>query len=254
MLNNTLRRTEAFFQGTGSICLLFLRGLRETAALGRGWRRFLFQLSRIGADSVPLVLMIGLFIGMVMALQTGIFLKRSFGAEEQVGTVTGLTMVREMGPVVTAFIIAGRVGSAIAAELGTMAVNEEIDALRAMGISPVRFLFVPRLFALLIMQPILTVFSIVIGIWGGALIVSTILNFPAEIYYHRLFEAIRPMDVVHGLSKTFVFGGLIATISTHMGLRARQGAEGVGRATTAAVVSSMITILISDYLMTSFMQ
>lgn len=252
LLDRLTRRAESFLENAGSIGLLFARGLGESPALWRGRQRFLLQLARIGADSLPLVLMIGLFTGMVLALQTGLIFKDRFGAEEQVGTAVGMVLVREMGPVITAFLLAGRAGSAIAAELGTMAVSEEIDALRSMGISPVAYLFVPRLWAMVLMEPILTVFSVMIGIWGGGLIVASVLNFPAEVYYHRLYEAVRPADIAHGFSKTFVFGALIATISTHMGLRASRGAEGVGRATTGAVVVSLSMVLIADYLMTSF--
>jgi phospholipid/cholesterol/gamma-HCH transport system permease protein len=210
-------------------------------------------LNRVGVDSIPLVLMIGIFTGMVVALQTGIALKEGFGAEGQLGTIVGLTLVREMGPVITAFIIAGRVGSSIAAELGTMAVSEEIDALRSMGISPIRYLYVPRLYAMVIMQPILTVFSVLIGIWGGAVIVETYLRFPARIYYERVYEAVQPADIFDGFSKTLVFAALIATISTYMGMTTRHGAEGVGRSTTRAVVASLTTVLIADYLMTRFL-
>jgi phospholipid/cholesterol/gamma-HCH transport system permease protein len=253
MIAPLLSRFETMFHDTGQIALLFLRGVRETPSLGRGWRRFVIQLNRVGVDSVPLVLMIGLFTGMVIALQTGIALKENFGAEGQLGIIVGLTLVREMGPVITAFIIAGRVGSAIAAELGTMAVAEEIDALRSMGISPVRYLYVPRLFAMLIMQPVLTVFSVLVGIWGGALVVAGYLNFPATIYYNRVFEAIEWKDIVDGFSKTFVFAALIATISTYAGMTTRNGAEGVGRSTTKAVVVSLTMVLVFDYLMTRFL-
>ena len=253
MINYLTRRIERLFEEAGQIFVLLLSGILHAPALVSGWRRFFVQLNRVGVESVPLVLMIGLFTGMVVALQTGIELKESFGAEEQVGLIVGVSLVREMGPVITAFIIPGRVGSAIAAELGTMAVSEEISALRSLGISPVRFLFVPRLFALLIMQPILTVFSVMIGIWGGGVIVAGYLQFPSEIYYTRVFEAVEFKDVIDGFSKTFVFGALIAAISTRMGMTARKGAEGVGHATTSAVVASLTMVLIFDYLMTRFL-
>lgn len=247
------RRAETLFNETGRVSMLFGRGLIETPSLAPGWRRFIIQLGRVGTDSLPLVLMIGLFTGMVVALQTGIELKEAFGAEEYVGPIVGLSLVREMGPVITAFILAGRVGSSIAAELGTMTVSEEVDALRSMGISPVSYLYVPRLYAMLIMQPILTVFSVLIGIWGGGLIVASYLQFPIDIYYTRVFDAVDVQDIVHGISKTLVFAALIVTIATRMGLAARRGAEGVGRATTSAVVASLTMVLISDYLITRFM-
>lgn len=253
MTKTVIQRGEMLFAETGEVFALFVNGLRELPSLARGRRRFLIQLGQMGVDSIPLVLMIGLFTGMVIALQTGLVLKEGFGAEEYVGTIVGLSLVREMGPVITAFIIAGRVGSSVAAELGTMTVSEEVDALRAMGISPVRYLFAPRLAALVVMQPVLTFFSIMVGIWGGGLITSSVLHFTTEIYYSRLFQAVDFADIAHGLSKTFVFGALIATISTRMGLAARHGAAGVGRATTSAVVASLTMVLISDYLMTKFL-
>lgn len=248
-----LRKAEDLFRVSGEIFLLFVRGLTHAPSLLRGWRRVIEQLNRVGTDSIPLVLMIGLFTGMVVSLQTGQVLKRRFGAEDQVGQIVALSLVREMGPVITAFIIAGRVGSAIAAEVGTMSVSEEVDALRSMGISPVKFLYVPRLFAMLIMQPLLTVFSVLIGIWGGSLVAAGFLQFPAEIYYSRVWSSLELADVIHGFSKTVVFAVLIATISTFSGLNARTGAEGVGRATTFAVVVSLASVLVSDYLMGRFL-
>lgn len=253
MANFLQQKAEGLFYRTGHVARLFVQGLLDLPALAGGWRRFVFQLNRVGVDSVPLVLMIGLFTGMVVALQTGMVLKERFGAEEMVGIIVGLSLVREMGPVITAFILAGRVGSLIAAELGTMAVSEEIDALRSLGVSPVRYLFVPRLWALLIMQPLLTVFSVLVGIWGGGLVISGFLGFPMEIYLRRVFEAVTLGDIFDGFSKTFVFAALIAAIATDMGLSARQGAEGVGRATTGAVVASLTAILVSDYLMSRFL-
>lgn len=248
-----LQRCETLFVETTLTLSLFAQGLREAPSLASGWRRFVVQLNAIGVQSIPLVLMIGLFTGMVVALQTGLELKENFGAQEYVGPIVGVSLVREMGPVITAFILAGRVGSSMAAEIGTMAVSEEIDALRSMGINPVRYLYVPRLFAMLIMQPILTVFSVLVGIWGGALIISSLLNFPAEIYYRQLYAAVDLHDIFSGFGKTFVFAVIISTISTRMGFAARQGAQGVGRATTTAVVASLTMVLISDYLLTKFL-
>jgi phospholipid/cholesterol/gamma-HCH transport system permease protein len=253
MLGGIYRYLESLFAHAGEVFLLLLRGVAAAPSVVPGRGRLLIQMNRVGTESVPLVLMIGLFVGMVTALETGIILKESLGLEAMVGPIVAVGLVREMGPVITAFIITGRVGSSIAAELGTMAVSEEIDALRSMGISPVRFLFVPRLFALLVMQPVLTAFSVAIGIWGGALVISHYLGFPAQLYYERAFEALDMDAIVDGFSKTFVFAALIATISTHMGMATRHGAQGVGRAVTRAVVASLTMVLIANYLMTRVM-
>ncbi len=247
------RKGETLFRESGEIAILLVRGLLLSGELWRGRERFLVQLNRIGVETLPLVLMIGLFTGLVVALQTGIELQRQFGAEEHVGAIVAVSLVREMGPVITAFILAGRVGSSIAAEIGTMAVSEEVDALRSMGINPVGFLFVPRLFAMVIMQPVLTAFSVAIGLWGGALVAASYLNYPAAIYYNRAFEALRVDDIIDGFSKTFVFAVLIATISVHVGLSTRHGAVGVGQSTTRAVVLSLSTVLIADYLITALL-
>jgi len=183
-----------------------------------------------------------------VALQTGLEL-RKFGLQEIVGGVVGLSVTREMGPVITAFILAARVGAAMAAELGTMKVSEEIDALRALGIRPERFLVMPRVLASLTMQPILTAYSVLVGVWGGSLISMTFLGVSSDIFWKRLQTATEAGDVLSGALKSLVFAAIISTVCCHQGMTTEGGAEGVGRSTTRAVVISLTMILVSDYLL-----
>jgi len=178
---------------------------------------------------------------------------KNLGLQQQVGTIVGLSLVREMGPVFTAFIIAARVGAAWAAEIGTMSVSEEIDALRSMGISPVRYLAMPRFLAAITMQPVLTVYSIVVGMWGGALVSVNYLGVPQLIYYKRMFRSLEIHDITLGLGKAFVFGAIFSIVCCYMGLTTKNGAEGVGRATTRSVVISLTLILVADYFITRFL-
>jgi len=248
-----LKFFHALFFYSGDMLLLLGRTVVEIpGGLLTGKRRLLRQLVEVGVNSFLLVAMISIFTGMVGALRTGYELT-GFNLQEAIGTIVGLSMVTEMGPVITAVLIVGRVGSAMAAELGTMAVNEEIDALRAMGINPLRFLVVPRLLAALIMQPILTIYGTLIGIWGGALIAATYLRVPTTIYYSRLYTAVTVSHVRHGMIKSLVFAAILATVCCYMGMNTKGGAEGVGKATTRAVVISLTLVLIANYFITRYL-
>jgi phospholipid/cholesterol/gamma-HCH transport system permease protein len=250
-----LSRIEAFFASlfyiSGQMILLFTQSIAELRFAIRSANRVLKQMLEIGYNTLPLAGMIGLFTGMIVALQTGIELKK-LSIQQVIGGIVGLSLVREMGPVITAFIIAGRVGAAMAAELGTMAVSEEIDALRAMGINPVRYLVMPRFLASVTMQPILTVYAIVIGIWGGGLISSTYLGIDRIIYYNQLYRTLEVSDITKGLSKTLIFAAIYSIVCCYMGMSAENGAAGVGKSTTRAVVISLTMILIADYFMSRF--
>ena len=236
---------------SGEMMILFVQSVYGIRHAFTNLRRTLRQMEEIGVNTLPLAVMIGLFTGMVVALQTGTELKE-LGLEDAVGAIVGLSMVREMGPVITGFIIAGRMGAAMAAELGTMAVTEEVDALRTMGINPVRYLVVPRFFASITMQPLLTIYSIIVGVWGGKVISTSYFRIPENVYYDRLFRAVELDDVVTGLSKTIVFGAIISIVCCYCGLTTKGGAEGVGKSTTRAVVIALTMILVSDYFMTRF--
>ncbi|MBN1868602.1 ABC transporter permease [Candidatus Sumerlaeota bacterium] len=243
---------HSFFLESGAMVCLLGRTLLDLPAALRGMPRTLSCMMQFGFYTLPLAAFIGLFIGMVTSLQTGLELKE-LGLVEQVGSIVGLSVVQEMGPVITAFIICGRVGAAMTAELGTMAVTEEIDVLRSLGISPVRFLVVPRFVAAVAMVPILTVYSIVIGVWGGALVATSVLGVAPDVYYKRMFDSLELYHVAIGMSKTFVFGAIIAIVCCHTGLRATNGVEGVGKATMRAVVVSLTAVLISDFYLISYL-
>lgn len=207
------------------------------------------QLDRIGVGSLNLTNITALFTGMVLALQTSYTLA-TFGAKMYIGEIVALSLVRELGPVLTALMVGGRVGSGIAAELGSMAVTEQVDALRSMAADPVRKLVVPRLWATLIMLPLLTILADALGILGGLMISVFQEGLPASFYIQRVFRALTFDDILMGVSKPIVFAFLIAIIGCYNGLTARGGADGVGRATTNTVYAVAILVLLSDLLVT----
>ena len=206
------------------------------------------QMYQIGVRSLSIVLLTCFFTGMVLALQTGYQIAR-FGAKVYIGVVVALSMVRELGPVLTALVVAGRVGAGIAAELGSMQVTEQIDAMRAMATNPVKKLVTTRLIALLIMLPILTIIGDVIGIVGGMLISLYSLGLDFSFYKSTTIQALALQDMFTGLVKPFVFGFIIAIIGCHLGLNTTGGTEGVGKSTTMSVVTSSILIFLFDFLL-----
>ncbi|MCG3206201.1 MAG: putative phospholipid ABC transporter permease protein MlaE [Elusimicrobia bacterium] len=219
------------------------------------WERSttLEQMNEIGVSSFSVVGLTSLFTGMVLAFQSGFSFMKVFNEPIYVGSVVGLSLVKELGPVLTSVVIAGRVGAAITAELGTMNVTEQLDALYTLGTSPIRFLAVPRYIATMIMVPILTALANIIGIIGGFLVAMFQLKIPSSIYWDEVKTYVATDDVVHGLIKSFFFGLIIVTTSCFMGFNCSGGAEGVGRATTKAVVISMVLILVGDYFLSALL-
>lgn len=207
------------------------------------------QLDQIGVRSLSIVVITSAFIGMVLALQTAYALA-DFGGKMFVGTIVSLSLVRELAPVMMSLMVGGRVGAGMAAELGTMKVTEQIDALRALATNPVRKLVVPRVVACTVMFPLLTVVAIALGIFGGLVIAVTSLHVGANEYLRSVIEAVRYNDLASGIGKTFFFGFFIALIACFNGLRTTGGADGVGRATTQTVVTGAITVLIADFFLT----
>ncbi len=207
------------------------------------------QMDAIGVGSINIVMLTGLFTGMVLALQTALSLE-TFGAKNYVGRVVSLSMVRELGPVLTALMVAGRVGSGIAAELGSMVVTDQINAMRAMGSDPLRKLVVPRLVAGLVMVPMLTILSDTIGLTGGWLISSVILKIPGSLYFRSSMDALSINEIIGGLIKPVVFGFIIAMVGCYMGLNTKGGTQGVGRSTTQSVVVCSVVVLFTDFLLT----
>lgn len=209
----------------------------------------LYQLFLSGIKSLGVITVVALFTGMILALQTGLELRR-FGQEVNIGTAVTVVMMREMGPFMTALIIAASVGSAIAAQLGTMTVSEEIAALEIMSIDPVRFLVMPRLVALSIMLPILTIYTNILGVVGGALVGYTQLGVSFAAYFDNATRYAENKDLYVGLFKAFLFGVIITVVSCHQGFSTTEGAVGVGRSTRRTVIISFLTILVVGYIVT----
>lgn len=232
----------------GGIGLLVYETLR---CVRRRWegRLILAQMEQAGVRSLSIVTLTAVFTGMVLALQMGSYLTR-FGARPYAGRILAVSMLREMGPVLTALMIGGRVGAGITAEIGSMKVTEQVDAMRSLGVNPIQKLVFPRLVALTVMLPLLTIVADFIGILGGLLMSVTEYDISASFYLSSIMQFIRFQDLYSGLGKTFFFGFFIAIIACHNGLEVTGGADGVGRATTRTVVMTSITILISDFFLT----
>lgn len=218
---------------------------------GIKWDRTIQQMALVGAEAVPIVAFISLLIGVVLALN-GAQQLRQFGAAIYIANLVGISMTREMGPLITAVIVAGRTGSAIAAEIGTMKISEELDAMRTMALSPTRFLVVPKVLALVCMMPLLTVISNVAGIGGGYLVGVFGLDLGPSAYRMQTVQALLISDVMTGLVKSVVFGLLIGLIGVYRGFTVHGGPEAVGRATTSAVVTSIIACIVANACFTAF--
>ena len=207
------------------------------------------QFEQIGIGSLTVVVLTGFFTGAVLALQTGITLDQ-FGARPFVGRLISASMVKELGPVLTGLMLAGRIGSGIAAELGSMVVTDQINALRALGTDPIRKLVVPRVLAGFFMAPVLTVIANTVGIIGGWLIAVFELRVASSLYWSSIIDGLYMDDAIMGIVKPFCLGYVIVTIGCHVGLRTRGGTQGVGRATTQAVVAASVAVIAVDFFVT----
>lgn len=236
----------------GGIGLMFLRSIYWSFRRPFKLDYIFKQMDFIGVHSLLVVLITGAFTGMVLALQSS-YGFRKFGAEGLVGAIVALSMTRELGPVLTSLMVTGRAGSAMAAELGTMRVTEQIDALTVMALNPIKYLVAPRVVASFLMLPILTIISDFIGIVGGYLVGVKLLGINEGSFMNKIERTLDLADIYNGLVKAAVFGLILSVISCYKGYNTQGGAEGVGRATTEAVVLSSVTILISDYVLTSLM-
>lgn len=234
-----------FFFETGGISILFWRINKTLFSTKLRMREVVEQMQRIGVASLPLVSLTSLFTGMVLALQSAYQL-RIFSATQFTADLVALSVVRELGPVLTAMVVAGRVGASIAAEIGTMKVTEQIDAMQTLAADPIRFLAVPRYVAAFIMLFVLTIYADVIGILGGYLVAIFKLGISHYQFYRRAIDIVLLKDLFSGLFKALVFGNIIATVGCYYGFEARGGAEGVGSATTKAVVTALISIIAFD--------
>ncbi len=243
----------AVMESIGQFAFLVQSTLRWIFKLKIEWRQTLIQCARIGADSLPVTLMTTFFTGMVLGLQGGASTKHFFSEPLFVGLLVSFSIVMELSPVMTSLVVAGRAGAAIAAELGTMKVTEQIDALYTLGTDPVRYLVIPRVLAFIVVLPFLVVISDFSGILGGYLVAKYKYQIPPAVFWHDIIDTMRMRHFMHGYIKGYVFAVAVAFICCYKGVTARGGAEGVGKSTTQAVVLSMVAIFALDYLTTAIL-
>jgi len=236
---------------SGRGVVLFGQTLRQFRYLHRNFDKFLTQMFLAGVVALPVVTITALFTGFVLAAQTGSALKVYGVADLALGPIVGASMTREMGPVLTAICVAGFVGGGMASLVGTMRVNEEIDALEVMSVNPVRYLVMPRLAAMMVVMPLLTIYADYVGIYGGAFVSFAQVGVPYKNYFDMLEWGLSLRDIAFGLVKAWTFGIIITVVSCQEGYHTSGGAEGVGRATMRAVVYSFLLILIANYLLFS---
>ncbi len=242
------------FENIGEMLVLFWRTLKASPLIFRQRSKVYDQLFEIGNASLLMACILALFIGGVITLQTGPVLAER-GLSSAIGGLVGLSMCKELAPVMMAVLIAGRIGSAMAAEIGSMRVYQEIDALRTMNINPIHYLVLPRIAAISVALPVLVLFAVLVGWFGGGLV--AVFNEKVAITFQAFFSNLRDVvklgDVVNGLFKSFVFAVVIGTVSCHQGLITIGGPRGIGRSVTKAVVNSIVLILILDYFLTRFL-
>jgi len=244
------KQTVESFVYTGGVAALFGKTLFGIWSFPLRKRQILEQMSRIGVASFPIVVLISFFTGIVLALQSAYQLQQ-MSAQMYIASLVALSVTRELGPVLTALIIAGRSGAAITAELGTMKVTEQIEALETLSASPVQYLVVPRFIALVVMVPLLTVYADFFGVLGGYLVGVGKLNITHAMYMKMTLVPLTVGDVMTGIAKSAVFAVIICVISCFEGINSQGGAEGVGKSTTASVVKSFILIIMADCLFTA---
>lgn len=238
--------------GVQEYSALGLRSLTNLATGPRYVQDTLDQMDAIGVGSLPIVLLCGLFIGAVMVLQTGSQFVR-FGQTALTGDVVAIALVRELGPTLTGLLVAGRCSSGIASELGSMLVTEQVDAMRAMGTDPIRKLVTPRVVATILMLPLLTAVADFVGLVGGFLVSNLELRLNPVQYWTRAIDALEFGDLIQGLTKPLIFGFILSTVGCYQGLKVRGGTQGVGRATTQAVVVASVLILVVNFFLTRFL-
>jgi len=236
----------------GGVTNLFLQTLARLPRRRFEFRRFVQELAIIGWQSTAVIAVLGLFTGMVLIVQTGGILKR-FGAEIYASQGVAVVMLKELGPVLAGFLIAGRVGSGIAAEIGSMKISDQLDAMRSLGADPIRKLVIPKSAAAVVALPLLTVVANAVGIAGGLVMAALLLNVPPYQYLYRIYLGVDLSDYTNGLLKTVVFGQIIVMVGCYHGFRTVGGTEGVGRSATRSVVMSCILILLADLLIVSLL-
>ena len=239
-------RFKSTLAGLQEFYMLSYRAFASLLTRPRYWQDIFNQMDAMGVGSLTIVSLTGLFTGMVLTVQTSATLD-AFGARPYVGRMVSLSMIRELGPVLTSLMVAGRVGSGMAAELGSMVVTQQIEAMRSLGTDPVRKLVSTRMVAGLVMMPVLTVLSDTVGMIGGFLVARFTLRLATQFYWHSAIDAIQVEDLIMGLVKPFVFGYIVVAVGCYLGLSTRGGTQGVGLSTTRSVVTASVLILAADY-------
>lgn len=246
-----MRAILAFLEFVGESSLILKDAVQRAPRRPVEWKEAVVQMAFVGVASVPIVVLTAFFSGAVLSLYLTVFL-RQYGAEGFVGATVGLTATREIGPVIAGIMVSARAGSAMAAQIGTMAVTEQIDALRMLGVHPTNYLVIPRLIAAILMVPILALVAIWMAIFGGMLVAST-EGLSTTVFLQSVQRFVEPADIVKGISKGPFFGLIVAVVACQQGLRTKNGAVGVGRATTNAVVISMVLVYIANFMLARVM-
>lgn len=244
------KKIVSFIHYIGGIAVLFGQTIYWIFRSPPRIKETLLQMRNIGIDSLPVVFLTSLFTGIVLALQSA-YQMQKISAEVYIASLVALSMTRELGPVLTALVVAGRVGAAITAEVGTMRVTEQIDALESLATNPVRYLAVPRFLAIIVMLPLLTIYADFIGILGGYIVGVGKLGISSSLYLRMTYEPLVLKDIFTGLFKSFIFAAIICIVACFEGFSTRGGAQGVGRSTTLSVVTSFILIIAADCLFTA---
>jgi phospholipid/cholesterol/gamma-HCH transport system permease protein len=236
----------------GSYTVLVIDVFKDIFKNGINRKELFKQIVKIGADSVPIIILTALTTGMVLALQTAYGLHR-FGAKNYIGNVVGLALTRELGPVLSAIMLCGRVGAGITAEIASMVVTEQVDAIKALGSNPITKLVTPRIAAAVIVMPLLVMIAVIIGVYGGLIVGVLDLKITAYTYARSLLYTLKIRDIIEGLIKSGVFGFLIVSIACYKGLSVRGGTEGVGLQTTSSMVTGSIIIFVANFFLTKFL-
>ena len=250
LIQNLGGRVVYYIDYVGALAKLFFQTLYWMFVPPLKRERIFQQARSIGVESLPIVSLVAFFIGVILALQTA-YQMQKLSSEIYIANIVALSIVRELGPVITSLIVAGRCGAAVTAELGTMKVTEQLDALETLATNPVKYLVVPRFLAFTFMLPVLTLYANIIGIMGGYLICVYRLGIRSSMYLQLTFDSLQVKDLVTGLIKTLVFGIIIAMVGCLEGMRTQGGAEGVGKSTNVSVVTSFILIIAADCVFTA---
>ncbi|MFN0064205.1 MAG: MlaE family ABC transporter permease [Myxococcaceae bacterium] len=245
-------KVRRWVESLGALTVMTGRTLRRAFRRPFEWNAFAYQVEMLGERSLGIALLTAVFAGLVISLQFGFFLGK-FGVQHTVGRVVALTLFRELAPVLTALTVGGRVGSGIAAELGSMTVTEQVDAIRALGADPLRKLMVPRVLACLLIMPALTVLADVFGMIAGATVVSVYYGIPYKQFFRSALDSLEMLDFASGVFKGLVFGGIIGIVGCYKGFTVTGGTEGVGQATTQTVAIASVAVCLSDFFLTKIL-